>query len=95
MRGRRWMRCCWIVSLAFVCNGGIANVRLVWPYVALPALKLVQPRMRPGSVVFVDNTISSEKGYKELLSVLRDPNGPWRSVTLPFSGGLEMCVYDP
>ncbi|KPI37266.1 uncharacterized protein AB675_1427 [Cyphellophora attinorum] len=67
----------------------------IWPYVAVPALKLVQSRMRRNSVVFVDNTISSREGYQELLSILRNPSGPWRSVTLPFSGGLEMAVYQP
>jgi predicted O-methyltransferase YrrM len=67
----------------------------VWPYVALPALKLLLPRMRPGAVVVTDNVIHSAAGYKDLFEVLRDPNGDFRSVTLPYSGGLEMSVYWP
>jgi len=67
----------------------------VWPYVAVPALRLLLPKLRPGAVVVTDNTISAAQGYAELLQVLRSPDGPFRSVTLPFNGGLEFSVYDP
>jgi predicted O-methyltransferase YrrM len=70
-------------------------MRLVWPYVALPALQKVLPKLKPGSVVVTDNSLSSSVGYKELLEILRDPKGQFVSVTLPYKGGLEMSVYTP
>lgn len=62
---------------------------------ALPALNLVLPKLRPGAVVITDNVISSADGYEDLLKVLRAPTGPFQSVTLPFKGGLEMSIYAP
>jgi hypothetical protein len=41
-----------------------------------------------------DNTISSAKGYKELLDYV-EGSGDFRSVTLPYSNGLEVIVYKP
>ncbi len=59
---------------------------------ALPALKLLEPRLRKGAVVIIDNTISSAKGYKDLLEHLRDPVNGYLNLTVPYSNGLEMCV---
>ncbi|KAF2185123.1 S-adenosyl-L-methionine-dependent methyltransferase [Zopfia rhizophila CBS 207.26] len=67
----------------------------IWPPVALPALKAVLPKLRPGALVLTDNTIQAEHRYQELLSVLRDPKGDFRSSTLPFKGGFEVSVYVP
>lgn len=60
---------------------------------ALPTLKLVQPKMRRGAVVLTDNTISAGKSYRELLTYLRDPANGFISVTLPYKNGLEFSVY--
>ena len=62
---------------------------------ALPALKLVQPKMRYGAVVIADNTIEAAKGYKDLLDYLRSPDSGFITFTLPFTKGLEMSVYLP
>ncbi|KAH7121293.1 O-methyltransferase [Dendryphion nanum] len=67
----------------------------IWPPVALPALKAVLPKLKPGALVVTDNTIASESRYGELLTLLRDPEGDFRSTTLPFKGGLEVSVYLP
>lgn len=48
--------------------------------------------MRSGAVVIVDNSVSSAAGYAELLAHLRSPEKKYTSLTLPYSGGLEMCV---
>lgn len=64
----------------------------VWAYVALPALKLLLPRMRDGCVVVTDNTIKSAVDYTDLLKVLREDE-QFQSVTLPYTGGLEFSVY--
>lgn len=62
---------------------------------ALPTLKLVQPKMRRGAVVITDNTEKAAKGYADLLTYLRGPESGFISSNLPFTGGLEMSVYVP
>ncbi|KAK5467211.1 hypothetical protein LTS15_000183 [Exophiala xenobiotica] len=67
----------------------------IWAPLALPVLKLVQPRMRRGAVVIVDNTISSSSRYKDLLNYLRASDSGFTNLTLPYTKGLEMSVYMP
>ncbi|KAJ9144097.1 O-methyltransferase [Pleurostoma richardsiae] len=76
---------------------GVVDLLLldIWTPMALPTLKLVQPRMRKGAVVITDNTVSSAKSYKEFLTHIRDPNSGFINLTLPYKGGLEMSVYLP
>lgn len=62
---------------------------------ALPTLKLIQPKMRRGAVVLADNTVKSAEKYKELLDYLRAPENGFSNLTLPYSNGLEMSVYLP
>ncbi|KAK5997974.1 hypothetical protein PT974_00342 [Cladobotryum mycophilum] len=64
----------------------------IWAPVALPALKLLEPRMRPGTVVLLDNSVSSAPRYQELLAHLRSPDNGYSNLTLPYSGGLEMSI---
>ncbi|UKZ76936.1 hypothetical protein TrVFT333_004651 [Trichoderma virens FT-333] len=64
----------------------------IWAPVALPALKLLEPRLRSGAVVIIDNSISSATRYKELFDHLRSPTSGYTNLTLPYSNGLEMCV---
>ena len=70
--------------------------RIVWGATALPALKLMQHRLRAGAVVIAaNNTASRALVYKQVLEYLRDPNGPFTHVTLPYTHGLDMSVYLP
>ncbi|KAH0528826.1 hypothetical protein TsFJ059_003638 [Trichoderma semiorbis] len=64
----------------------------IWAPVALPALKLLEPKLRSGAVVIIDNSISSATRYKELLGHLRSPTNGYTNLTLPYSKGLELCV---
>lgn len=67
----------------------------IWAPLALPTLKLVQPKLRPGAVVIVDNTISGEERYKDLLQHLRDPESGFSNLTVPYHNGLDVSVYHP
>ena len=60
--------------------------------VALDALELVAPALRPGAVVITDNTISNAEGYQPYFEFLNDPTNRLRTMTLPFEGGLEFTV---
>lgn len=62
---------------------------------ALPTLKVVQPKFRYGAVVVTDNTIGAADRYEELLAYIRDPESGFMNATLPFNKGLEVSVYLP
>ena len=73
--------------------GGPVDFMLVdiW-HVALDALELVAPALRPGAVVVTDNTIASAEGYQPYFEFLNDPANKLRTMTLPFTGGLEFTI---
>jgi len=62
---------------------------------ALPTLKIVKPRLRNGAVVVTDNTKMAKPLYKEFLQYIYNPENGFKTLTLPFSGGLELSVYLP
>ncbi|KAI1065263.1 hypothetical protein LB507_000799 [Fusarium sp. FIESC RH6] len=65
----------------------------IWTPLALPTLKLVKPRMKPGATVVVDNTEAAKSGYKDLMAYLNDSANGFKLSTIPYSGGLLMAVY--
>lgn len=64
----------------------------IWVPMALPALDLVAPHLRPGALVVCDNVVGAAREYRDYLDVVRDPNGPFMSVTLPGQGGTEISM---
>ncbi|WP_336671870.1 O-methyltransferase [Tsukamurella sp. USMM236] len=62
----------------------------IWTPMALPALRLVTPHLRPGALVVCDNVVGAASEYCEYLEFVRDPDGPFSSVTVPGNGGLEI-----
>jgi predicted O-methyltransferase YrrM len=64
----------------------------VWISMARPALELVAPRLRPGAIVICDNTERSRADYADYFAFLNDPPNGFRTMTLPFDGGLELSV---
>merc|ERR1712225_61162 len=67
----------------------------IWTPLALPTLKIVQPRLKRGAVVITDNVSVAKFLYKEFLEYIRRPENGFRTLTIPFSGGLEVSVYLP
>ncbi|KAJ5201996.1 uncharacterized protein N7498_006659 [Penicillium cinerascens] len=67
----------------------------IWIPLALPALKLVQPSMRPGAVIVVDNTTDNSLSYADLFAYTDAPGSGFRRLAMPYSGGLEFMVYHP
>ncbi|KAJ5388115.1 hypothetical protein N7509_010656 [Penicillium cosmopolitanum] len=65
----------------------------IWTPLALPAVKLVKPYLRPGAVIMADNTLKADVGYEDLLDYLDAPDSGFRRVTLPYTGGLDMIIY--
>jgi len=64
----------------------------IWTPLALPTLKVVQPRLRPGAIVIADNVTSFKALYKDFLDYIGDPKNGFRQIVLPFSGGLLIAV---
>lgn len=64
----------------------------IWIPMALPALEAVVDRLRPGALVVCDNVVSGRREYRDYLARVRDPHGPFRSVTIPGQGGLEISM---
>jgi predicted O-methyltransferase YrrM len=67
----------------------------IWIPVALPALEILTPYLRPGALVVCDNVVAASKDYAEYLEVVRtDPSdgGEFESVTVPGQGGTEISM---
>ncbi|KAG7290116.1 hypothetical protein NEMBOFW57_000112 [Staphylotrichum longicolle] len=67
----------------------------IWTPMALPTLKIVQPRLKKGAVVLADNTSMARPLYKEYLDYIHDPSNGFKTTEVPYSGGLQMSVYLP
>jgi hypothetical protein len=61
---------------------------------ALPTLQVVRPSLRPGAVIIVDNIVGAVKGYADLIQYLDSNKKTFSRLTLPYSRGLEMLVYN-
>jgi predicted O-methyltransferase YrrM len=64
----------------------------IWIAMARPALALVAPLLRPGAMVVCDNTQQHRNEYADYFAFLADPANGFRTMTLPFAGGLELSV---
>jgi predicted O-methyltransferase YrrM len=64
----------------------------IWIEMARPALELVAPRLRRGAIVICDNTASYRNAYADYFAFLDDRANGFRTMTLPFEGGLELSV---
>jgi predicted O-methyltransferase YrrM len=64
----------------------------IWIPMARVALELVSPHLRAGAVVLCDNTEQYRNEYADYFAFLADPANGFRTMTLPFDGGLELSV---
>ena len=64
----------------------------IWIAMARPALELVAPHLRLGAIVVCDNTEQYRSEYADYFAFLKDPANGFRTMTLPFDGGLELSV---
>jgi predicted O-methyltransferase YrrM len=64
----------------------------IWIPMSRPSLELVAPHLRPRAVVVCDNTGRERAGYADYFAFINEPTQHFRTMTLPFSGGLEISV---
>jgi predicted O-methyltransferase YrrM len=64
----------------------------IWTEMARPAIELIAPLLRKGAVVVADNTDQVRRSYRHFFDFVEDARNGLRTMTLPFSGGLEFTV---
>jgi len=64
----------------------------IWIAMARPAIELVAPNLRTGAIVLCDNTEHYRDHYADYFDFINAPANRFRTMTLPFSGGLELSV---
>lgn len=65
-----------------------------WPDLALPVLQLLEPSLRPGSLVLIDD-VDMDWGsdvHGPLLSYLGDPSNGYVTIKIPTGDGIQACV---
>ncbi len=73
-------------------EGGIDFMLVdIWE-VAKPALELISPYLLTGAVVVCDNTTVDRGEYDDYFEFVENPANRFRTMTLPFQGGLELTV---
>ena len=77
--------------------GGPVDLLLLdgWKDIELDVLKVVEPQLRPGALLFVDNVDTFKVDNRELLAYRADPESGYRSMLLPLKDGMQMAIYDP
>ena len=63
-----------------------------WIPVAHPMLEQLKPLLRPGAIVVCDNTKRFRSAYSDYLNFINDRTNGFRSVLLPYAGGLEISI---
>ena len=64
----------------------------IWIAMARPAIEIVAPHLRLGAVVLCDNTEQYRDHYADYFDFINAPANRFRTMTLPFDGGLELSV---
>jgi predicted O-methyltransferase YrrM len=65
----------------------------IWSHVVRPVLDILLPRVRAGAVLIIDGMGGNRTdGYAALFEVLEDPAHNFKTMSLPFRGGLGMST---
>ena len=64
-----------------------------WKDLYLPVLKLLEPRLRVGSVVLADNIYTFRKALRPYVEYLQSGENGFDSATLSISDGVEYSLY--
>jgi predicted O-methyltransferase YrrM len=76
------------------CGGQIDLLLLDgWKDIELDVLRIVQPQLRPGALVFVDNISTFKADNRGQREYMADPRNGFRAVVLPLKDGMEVAVY--
>jgi predicted O-methyltransferase YrrM len=63
-----------------------------WILLARPIVEMLKSSLRPGALVLCDNTGRFKTEYRDYLGYVRDPANGFRSMHIPFKGGMEITM---
>lgn len=63
-----------------------------WKALYLPVLKLLEPRLRPGSLVVADDLDIAPEMLAPYVEYVRDPKGPYVAVEVPMGDTLDVAL---
>ncbi len=76
------------------CGGSLDLVLLDgWKDIEVDILRLLQPQLRPGALVFADNIFTFEADNRGQREFMADPRNGFRAIVLPLKDGMEVAVY--
>jgi Methyltransferase domain len=77
--------------------GGPADFLLMdsWTDFARPIIEIMAPQLRPGAIVMADNVPPVPRAYRPYIEYVRNPANGFRSMNLPYKGGVEISVRVP
>ncbi|WNE98351.1 class I SAM-dependent methyltransferase [Streptomyces luomodiensis] len=61
-----------------------------WKDLCLPVLRLLEPRLRSGSLVVADDVDQGQGLLRPYLEYVRDPSNGYHNVTFPIEDGMEI-----
>ena len=64
-----------------------------WKDIELDVLRILQPQLRRGALVFTDNIFTFKADHQRQLEYMADPRNGFRGVVLPLKDGMEIAVY--
>ena len=64
-----------------------------WKDLYIPVLKLMEPKLAPGAVVFADNIRSFRKTLKPFVDYISDPSNGYETSILGIGSGVSMSVW--
>ncbi len=76
------------------CGGPLDLVLLDgWKDIELDVLRILQPQLRPGALVFTDNIFTFTADNQGQREYMADPRNGFRAIVLPLKDGMEAAVY--
>ena len=74
--------------------GGHADFLLMdsWTDFARPVIEVMAPQFRSGAIVMADNVPRVPRSYRPYIEYVRNPANGFRSMNLPYKGGVELSV---
>ncbi len=76
------------------CGGPLDLVLLDgWKDIELDVLRILQPQLRAGALVFTDNIRTFQADNRRQREYMADPRNGFRGIVMPLKDGMEVAVY--
>nr|WP_321439947.1 hypothetical protein [uncultured Hyphomonas sp.] len=64
-----------------------------WKDLYIPVLKLMEPKLAPGAVIFADNIHSFRKTLKPFVDYISDASNGYETTVLDIGSGVSLSVW--